>query len=146
MISLFNKKLDVKILIDEKADWIHFNPRDYEDVPYVIIEMKEFSFHHHASKCKDCKTFLESFGEESVDWYISYDSKIFRLDTERIGKSGYPQNEIKVTMSDYNPGTKMTLVFHKLPTDKEDLEVHLKSAEENEDYKKACVIRDLINE
>ena len=57
MIKIFNKKLNSEILIDETVDWIQFNPRDYEDKPYVIIEMKEFSFLHHAENCTDCKKY-----------------------------------------------------------------------------------------
>ena len=63
MIKIFNKKLNSEIQIDESADWIQFNPRDYEDKPYVVIEMKEFSFPHHANKCSDCKKFLDFFWE-----------------------------------------------------------------------------------
>tara|TARA_B110000114_G_C14780287_1_gene272513 strand:- start:87 stop:527 length:441 start_codon:yes stop_codon:yes gene_type:complete len=146
MIRIFNRTLNVEILIDEKVDWIQFNPRDYEEKPYVVIEMKEFSFPHHANECSDCKKFLDSFGKESIDWYISYTNKVFRLDTKQIGIKGYPQNEIKVTMSDYNPRTKMTLVFHDLPTDKTELKNLLEFAVVNEDYENACVLRDLINE
>tara|TARA_B100001971_G_C18130634_1_gene504608 strand:+ start:154 stop:597 length:444 start_codon:yes stop_codon:yes gene_type:complete len=147
MIKIFNKKLNSEILIDETVDWIQFNPRDYEDKPYVIIEMKEFSFLHHAENCTDCKKFLDSFGKESVDWYISYSDKIFRLDTQQIGMKGYPQNEIKLTtMSEYNSGTKMTLVFHSLPTNKIELQKLLESAVDNEEYENACILRDLINE
>jgi len=146
MIRIFNKTYNAEFLIDETVDWIQFNPRDYEDKPYVIIEMKEFNFPQHAIKCYDCKKFLDSFGKESTDWYISYSNKLFRLDTKNLGIKGYPQNEIKVTMSDYNPGTKMTLMFHDLPTDKKELKNLLDLAVINEDYKNACVLRDLINE
>lgn len=146
MIKIFNKKLNSEILIDESVDWIQFSPRDYEEKPFVVIEMKEFSFLQHANKCSDCKKFLDSFGKESVDWYISYSNKIFRLDTKQIGIKGHAENEIKVTMSDYNPGTKMTFVFHRLPTDKVELQNLLESAVDNEDYENACILRDLINE
>lgn len=146
MIKIFNKKTNATILIDEKVDWIQFTPRDYEEKPYVIIEMKEFSFPHHAIKCSDCKKFLESFGKETFDWYITYNDKTFRLDTRQIGKKGYPENEIKITHSDYNPGTKMTLVFHSIPTDKLEINNLLEIAVEKEDYENACILRDLINE
>ncbi|MGG5485574.1 hypothetical protein [Gaetbulibacter sp. PBL-D1] len=146
MIKIFNKTLNSEILIDESADWIQFTPRDYEEKPYVIIEMNKFNFLHHANKCSECKKFLDSFGQESVDWHISYSNKIFRLDTKQIGIKGYSENEIKVTMSDYNPGTKMTLVFHNLPNDKVELHNLLELAVVNEDYENACVLRDLINE
>ncbi len=146
MIRIFNKKLKLEIKIDEKADWIQFNRRDYDEKPFVIIEFKEFNFPHHANSCNDCKGFINSFGQDTVDWCISYSDKVFRLDTSEIGKGDYPHNEIIVTMSDYNPGTKMTLVFNKLPTDKDELKIHLKNAELIEDYKQCCIISDLINE
>ncbi|MFT0716847.1 UvrB/UvrC motif-containing protein [Flagellimonas lutimaris] len=146
MIRIFNKKLDAEILIDENVEWIQFNPRDYEDKPYVTIEMKGFNFPAHGNKCSDCKKFLDSFGKDSLHWYISYSNKVYRLDTKHIGQKGYSENEIKVTMSDYNPGTKLTLVFHKIPTDATELKSLLANAVENENYEKACVLRDLIDE
>lgn len=146
MIRIFNKKLGAEILIDENVDWIQFNPRHYEEKPYVILEMKEFHFTSHANKCSDCKKFLDSFGKESVDWYISYAKKTYRLDTKQIGQKGYAENQITVTMSDYNSGTKLTLVFHDIPTDENELSALLANAIDNEDYEKACVFRDLIKE
>jgi hypothetical protein len=146
MIKIFNSKLGAEILIDESVDWIQFNPRDYEEIPYVIIEFKEFDFPRHAIKCSDCRAFMDSLGSETVDWYITYSNKKFRLNLKHFGQDTYPKNQITVTMSDYNPGTKLTLVFHELPTDKEQLDLLLKQAELDEDYENACVIRDLINE
>ncbi len=146
MKRIFNKKIEAEILIDENVEWIQFNPRDYEEKPYVIIEMKQFNFAAHANKCSDCKKFLDSFGKESLDWYISYSDKVFRLDTGQIGQKGFPKNEIKFTISDYNPGTKLTLVFHKLPTDKTEIKTLLEIAVEKEDYENACILRDLIKE
>jgi hypothetical protein len=146
MIRIFNIKLDVDILIDESVDWIQFNPRHYEEKPYVILEMNEFHFPSHANKCSNCKKFLDSFGKESVDWYISYSKNTYRLDTKQIGQKGHPENQITVTMSDYNPGTKLTLVFHDIPTDETELNTLLTNAVDKEDYENACVFRDLINE
>lgn len=146
MIRIFNKKLGAEILIDENVDWIQFNPRHYEEKPYVILEMKEFNFPSHANKCSDCKKFLDSFGKESVDWYISYAEKTYRLDTKHVGQKGHPENQVTVTMSDFNPGTKLTLVFHDIPTDERELNTLLANAIDNEDYEKACVFRDLIKQ
>jgi hypothetical protein len=77
-----------------------------------------FNFQSHAIKCSDCKKFINSFGKETINWFIAYDGKVFRLDTKRFGQNGYPANEITVTMSDFNPGTRLQLVFHEMPTDK----------------------------
>lgn len=146
MIKIFNRKLDSEIIIDDSVDWIQFNPRHYQEKPFVNIEFKNFSFPHHALNCEDCKKFMKSFGSDSVDWYISFSKKTYRLDMSSIGSGDYPFNEVKVVMSEYNPGTKMTLIFHELPVDKEELRIHLTNAVEIENYEKACIIRDLINE
>ena len=81
-----------------------------------------------------------------MDWYITYSSKVFRLDTKQIGIKGYAQNEIIVKSSDHNSGTKMTLGFHDLPTDITELKKLLDMAVEKEDFENACVLRDLIKE
>lgn len=146
MIRIFNKKLGAEILIDENIDWIQFNIRDYEEKPYVIIEMKGFNFFSHTKKCNDCNLFLNSFGKESEDWLIKYSDKVFRLDTKQVGQIGYAENTIKVTNSEYYSGTTLTLSFHELPTEKSELKILLATAVENEDYKKACVLRDLIDD
>ena len=146
MIRIYNNKLRSEISIDEQVDWIQFNPRDYEERPYIIIEMKGFDFLRHAEKCQDCKEFIGAFGNHSLDWYISYNDKVYRLDVEQIGKGEYPHNEIKYTMSEYNPGTKLTLIFHPLPTDKSELKTLLNKAVLDEKYEHACILRDLIEE
>lgn len=146
MIKIENKKLKVEILFDENVNWIQFSPRDYEDKPYVIIEMKNFNFFEHVKKCCECKKFIDSFGKETTDWFISYNKKIFRLDTKEIGIKTYPSNKITITNSDYNPGTKLILLFHEFQANKNELEKLLVTAIENEDYERACILRDLINE
>lgn len=145
MIRIFNKKINTEIIFDDQVEWIKFNPRDYEEKPYIIIEFKNFSYPHHAKKCSDCKKFMESFGKESLDWYISYYDKTYRLDMKELGQGRHPSNEIRITMSEYESGTKMTLIFHQLPTDKNELESLLDKAVLVEDYEEACTLRDLIN-
>jgi len=146
MIRIFNEKLKVEIQIDDKSDWIIFTPKHYEENPSVKIEFKNLNFPYHANSCSNCKQFIDSFGKESVDWYITYFDKIFRLDTSQIEKKGYLQNKIEVTMSDSDPRTEMVLLFHRLPTDKSKLKTLLKIAEQNEKYEDACILRDLIME
>ncbi len=89
---------------------------------------------------------MDSFGQETVDWYIKYSDKVFRLDTKEIGSGKYPHNEIKVTMSDFDPGTKITLIFHQIPIDKFELNLLLEKAIKDENYESACVLRDLLKE
>lgn len=146
MITIFNKKLNVEILINNKSDLIQFTPRDYEEKPYVIIEIKDFNFIEHTRKCADCNKFFYSFGKNSADWYISYSDKTYRLDMKELGKNHYPSNKITITHSEYNAGTKLILRFHELPMKIEELEKLLMISVELEDYEQACIIRDLIND
>lgn len=146
MIKIFNKKQKAEILIDEKSSFIQFSPYDYEEKPYVIIEIKDFNLIRHAAKCYDCNNFFKSFGKNSTNWYISYSDKVFRLDMKELGKNNYPTSKISLTHSEYNSGTKLTLLFHELPTSKEELKKHLKLSIQEENYEKACVLRDLIND
>lgn len=146
MIVIFNTKLDSEILIDETQSWIQFTPRHYEEKPFVMIEFKNFNFVKHAYGCEDCKKFMNAFGQESVDWYIKYGDKVFRLDTKEIGPGKYPHNEIKVTMSDFDPGKKITLIFHQIPIDKFEINSLLQKAIANENYESACILRDLLKE
>lgn len=146
MITIFNKKLNVEILINDKADFIQFSPRDYEEKPYVVIEIKNFNLIEHSIKCVDCNKFLNSFGKNSTDWYISYSDKTYRLDMNELGKKNYPSNKITLTHSEYNSGTKLILRFHELPMKLEELEKLLMFSVEQEDYEQACIIRDLIND
>jgi hypothetical protein len=144
MIKIFNRKINSEIIINENVSWIQFTPKHYEEKPYVTIEMKGFNFVQHSNSCIDCKTFIESFGQESYDWYISYSNKIFLLNTKDIGGISYPSNKIVVTSSEYNSGTSLTLIIHELPVEKDKLEILLLEAVANENYEKACVLRDLI--
>ena len=146
MIKIINRKLNVEISIDEEKDWIKFNPRHYEDNPYVEIEMNGFDFLLHSNKCPDCKLFLNSFGQDSTDWYISYSEGTFRLDTKQLGSKDYTQNKIKFGIDDCNNGTRMTLKFLELTTNKIELQELLNLHVIKENYEYACVIRDLINE
>lgn len=146
MIKIYNEKLRRSILIDDSVDWVIFTPRDYDDIAHVVIEFKDFNYVMHAPHCPDCKDFTESFGKKSSDWYITWENKLFRLDTEHLGQKGYGMNQIKNTVSDYEDSSKLILIFHALPTEKSELESYLKRVIEEENYEEACRIRDLITE
>lgn len=146
MIKIYNKKKDKEIIIDDSVDWVQFTPRDYEKNPYVRIELKGFDFLQHAQECEDCKSLLNAFGKDSIHWYVSYSDKVFRLDTSSIGQKTYGKNDIRTIVSGFESGTKMTLAFHPLPTNKSELQYLLAKEVEMENYEKACIIRDLINE
>lgn len=146
MIRIFNKKEDIEIRIDESVDWITFMPKHYEDKPYLVIEFENFSFSHHALECKDCNIFLNSFGKDSTDWYISFSNNTYRLNTKNLGQKGHSENEIISTSSKYHNGSRLTLTFHEIPTELNELQKLLSSSLEFENYEKACILRDLINE
>jgi hypothetical protein len=57
MIKIFNRKLQFEISIEE-IDQVIFTPRDYDEVPFVKIELKNFDFHRHSKTCKDCGALL----------------------------------------------------------------------------------------
>jgi len=146
MIIIYNKKINSEIIIDDSVDWVQFTPRNYEENPYVIIELKGLNLFQHSQKCKDCKNFINAFGKETIDWYISFSDKVFRLVTSNTGKKKHSKNEIKTIISDFENGTKITIAFHHLPADKSELELLLSKEVKQENYEKACVIRDLINQ
>jgi protein-arginine kinase activator protein McsA len=143
MIKIFNTKLDVQINI-ELEDWVTFTPLDYQDVPNVIIELKNgFDFSRHARQCDDCGKFLSEFGSNTLDWYISYSGKIKRLDLSTLNSKEYYNNQIVFTNSEHDYGTKLKLMIHSLSTDKNDIQEYLERVLKNEDYETACKIRDL---
>ncbi|MFD0962501.1 hypothetical protein [Pseudofulvibacter geojedonensis] len=143
MISIFNKKLEVHINISD-VDWIKFTPREYEDIPNVIIEMKNgFDFIRHSQTCDECRKFVSALATNSLDWYISYNDKIKRLDLSTLNSKEYYNNHLTYTNSDYNYGTTIKLIIHPLSTDKVDIENYLQELLEREDYETACLIRDL---
>lgn len=143
MISIFNKKLDVQINIGD-VDWIQFTPREYDDIPNVIIEMKNgFDYMRHAQTCDECGKFISALGTKSLDWYISYNNKIMRLDLTTLNSKEFFNNHLTYTNSYYKYGTTMKLIIHPLSTNKADIENYLKELIEKEDYETACLIRDL---
>lgn len=145
MIRIFNQKIDVEIKIDDSVDWVQLIPRDYDEKPFISIELNGFDFLRHTKSCEDCSKFLNAFGHESVDWYVEYLGKIQRIDTTYLSK-GFGKNHISHTISDYFTGTKITLGFNPLPNDKAILREILIDDLLNENYERACVIRDLLKE
>jgi hypothetical protein len=145
MIKISNKKLGRSILIDDSVDWVVFTPKDYDDPPHVVIEFKNFNYLIHATHCQDCKEFIESFSKDSRDWYLSWGNKVFSLRTDDLGQKGYGENQIKHTVSDYDDSSKLTLVFHDLPNDNDQLKARLQAVLQEEDYETACLIRDLMD-
>lgn len=143
MISIFNKKNDVQINIDD-VFWVQFSPREYDDIPNVIIELKNgFDFIRHSLSCEDCGKFVAAFGTKSLDWYISFNNKIMRLDLSTLNSNEFYNNQLTYTNSYYNFGTTIKLIIHPLSTNKLEIENYLKQLIEKEDYETACLVRDL---
>jgi protein-arginine kinase activator protein McsA len=143
MIKIFNKKLDIQINIGN-VDWVTFTPRDYEEVPNVIIEFKNgFNFFEHAENCTDCGRFFSDFGSKTFDWYIEYMDKVKRLDLSTLDGKEYYNNKIQMNYSLHTFGTTMKLIIHSLSTDTADIEKYKEWLIENEDYETACLLRDL---
>ena len=146
MIKIFNKKKGTEITIDETYSWIKLIPKDYEDQPYVKIEMDGFDLLSHSIMCNDCKLFIDAIGTSTVDWIISYMDKTFRLDLSKSIDSDQSKSKIQYKNSNYEYGTNLTLYFHELPIDKNELEKLLNNAVAIENYENACVIRDIIKD
>jgi hypothetical protein len=144
MITIFNKKLNCEIQIDESYPQITFTPRDYEEVPFIKIEIQGFNFLQHSRTCSDCKAFIDSFGTQTLDWFINYSDKSKRLDLFNFGKA-YKNNHIKFKNSDDEYLSILKLNLSTIPTDRKEIEQLLKQDEVSENYERCCTWRDLLN-
>ena len=144
MITIYNSKTKSVINIDDSVDWIQVTPMDYLKPAHIKIEMKGFFLGQHAASCKDCNSFIKSFGKESNEWFVVYNLKKYKIATNSIGSKEFGENELKHTISDFVYGT--TLTFSVLELNIEELNQQLENAVLEEDYKNACVYRDLIKE
>lgn len=145
MIRIFNRKLQVEIRIDDQLDFVQLTPRDYDDEPFVLIELNGANFLHHAQNCSECSQFIKALGTRTVDWYIEYSGKVRRVDTQRLGLD-HGKSHIRYVNNRYFNGTKMCIGFNPLPLEKEALEKLLREKVLQEDYEEACILRDLIKE
>jgi hypothetical protein len=143
MISIFNKKKDLEILIDESIPQVTFTPRDYEEIPNVEIEIRGFAFNHHSLTCNTCKSFSDSFGTTTLDWYIKFMGKTRRLDLSNFGNK-FSDNHSNYTNSKFKYDS--TLKLNLYPDNKEEIEQRMNSAVELERYEEACIWRDLLKE
>ena len=145
MIKIFNPITQKSILIpDSGTDGVIFTPRDYEVIPFVKIELIGFDFMRHALKCDDCSSFVKCFGSETLDWYIDYGKGNLRLDVSNIGKSGFNENQIKHSNGKYEYGTTIRLKLHQLQNE-EEIKARLELDVQNEEFEKACILRDHLN-
>ena len=126
-------------------DWVGFNPRHYEERPYVTIELIGFDLFKHSINCADCKAFLNDLNSDSIDWFIEYSGEAYRLSMKLSNTKSKIASEIKTINSHYQYGTFLRLIFHELPLDKNELWKLLKEAEESEDFERCIILRDTIN-
>jgi hypothetical protein len=145
MITIFNKKQGFEISIDDLFPQVTFTPRDYEDIPFVQIELRGINFHHHSQTCKDCKAFIASFGTNTLDWFISYSGKRKRLDLSNFSGK-YFDNHSTYKVSEFDNSSTLKLNLNKLPDSKEELEILLKEDIKSERYERCCIWRNLLNE
>lgn len=142
-IKIFNPKSNHEILLDTSVSGVIFHPRNYEDKPYFEIKLLNgFNFIKHAAGCEDCGSFYGSLGKNTVDWYLEYEGKTYRLNLEDLG------SETKVTYKNsfYEYGTIIKLAVHDIPVELNELLKLKDKLVSNEEFEKACIIRDLINE
>lgn len=143
VIRIFNPKSNHEILINTSASGVIFHPRTYEDKPYFEIKLLNgFNLSNHALTCDDCGDFVKSLGKETVDWYLEYENNSYRLSLENLGTD----TKLKFINSYYEFGTILQLPVHEIPVDKSSLIKLRDYLIEVENYEKACVIRDLIND
>jgi len=142
MIKIFNKKKGNKISLDEKHEWIFFEPHHYEDLPYVKISMSNIDWFSHTYRCEDCKSLYDDFGTSNYDWQIEYPGFKARLDLTEFGPD-YDVNTASHNIGEYFDGTilKLNLDIDSI----DELKILLNVNELLEDDKKCCFIRDKIN-
>jgi hypothetical protein len=133
-----------KEIIFPESSHIFVHPHNYEDEPYIEIQIGcDFNFLRHSSECEDCGSLISSFGTNSLNWFIFFNNNKYRLDMSGLG--GKSKNIISYKTSTYEFGSTLKLYFSKVPIDIDQLEKHLASLVETENYESACHIRDLIN-
>jgi len=145
MIEIFNRKEDRRIMIDDSLPQVIFMPKDYEDVPHVIIELRGLNFHTHSLTCKDCKSFINSFGTRNMDWFISYSGKVKRLDLLRF-ENQFLDNHSTFKISEFENGSLLKINLSTLPSDKEELQALLQANSVLENFEYCSLLQNLINE
>lgn len=142
-IKIYNPKSNHEILIDTSASAVIFHPRTYEEKSYFEIKLLNgFNLMKHAKTCADCGAFFNSLGKDTLDWYLYYNKKTYRLSLEKLGSD----TKLKFINSDFEYGTILQLPVHEIPVDLDGLIKLRDSLIAEEAYEKACVIRDLIND
>jgi hypothetical protein len=144
MLKIYNRTNNNAILIDDKLGWVMVNLRDYDDPPHVIIELNGFDFMRHARSCEDCESFFDALKSKSEDWLMDFNGKKYFIRMNDLGSKEFGKNQIKMTHSEYNDGTRIQLEILKL--DNWELDELEMNSIDIEDYEGACLYRDLKKE
>lgn len=143
MITIYNEIKGREITIDESHELIFFEPRHYEDLPYVKISMNNIDWFRHKEKCEDCEALYNDFGTSNYEWEIEYPGFKARLDLSEFGPKT-DANAASRNIGYYFEGTVLKL---NLDIDSiEEIEILLKANEILEDDEKCCFFRDKIND
>ena len=144
MLNIINHKKSVQISIDDKHHAVTLIPKPYEeDYPSILIELKDIDFQRHAIKCPDCKKLIEDFGTTTIDWFLIWNDKKYRLDLSRLG-NGRDKNLISWHIGNYFTGTKLKFLISTESVDS--LQAELESSLEIENYEHCAFLRDRIEE
>jgi hypothetical protein len=143
MIRIFNSKLNVAIEIDESFPQVGFSPRHYEiDNPHVRIMLPGIDFFRHSDNCADCAAFKAAFGSDSIDWFISFLDKTYRLDLRKFSSHHRDNLASRKNSADFY-GTE--LKFNLDISTIDDLKSQLAKELISENYEKCSILRDKIS-
>lgn len=141
IVRIYNLVLNKEILFPSIPEII-IHPKEYDDKPHVEIIINDFNFIRHAKSCEDCGAFLNDFTNNSLNWYVAYNNRKYRLDMNGIGKQF--NNSLVYSVNNFETGTRMKLYFSNVPQGIEKLKEFEQDLVKEEKYEFACNIRDLI--
>jgi hypothetical protein len=89
-------------------------------------------------------SFFDALKSKSEDWLMDFNGKKYFIRMNDLGIKKFGKNQIKMTQSEYNFGTRIQIEILKL--DKLELDELELNSVEIEDYEGACLYRDLKKE
>lgn len=141
MVQIFNNKINCLIQIEESSE-VLVTPHDYEESPYVLIEIFGFNFHHHSKNCKECSAFINAFGTSSLDWFITYMGKTKRLDLLMFSLD-YTTNSSQFIVSETGKRKSvLKLILSSVPVTRHGIDKMIEKLIEEEQYERCALLRD----
>ena len=121
-IKIYKKDSDQKkyeIIIPIGQDDIHgvniFEPHDYEENPYISIELENLFFnkiiYSNDPNYADFVAFYKDFGTNE-NWYIEFYDKEHHIDLREFKDSDFQKNNLINIHSYYFSGTKIKLKIY----------------------------------